>query len=138
MSASSITQKVEIAAGFAVSLSGLLWLLTLQAPREALPRLGFISALFCAGMALAYCWAVSFAFVMRKRRWPARTFSLAGLLFIVPGFVLMWSLGRLWPIGMMFVSWGSIASYITRKLACPKLIPEQIYAPEPPLTLFSN
>ena len=138
MSGSSITQKVEIAAGFTVSLSGLLWLLTLQAPREALPRLGFISALFCAGMALAYCCAVCFAFVMRKRRWPARTFSLAGLLFIVPGFLLVWSLGHLLPIGMMFVSWGSIASYITRKLAYPNLTPEQIYAPEPPLTLFPN
>ncbi len=138
MSGSSITQKAEIAAGFAVSLSGLLWLLTLQAPRGALPRLGFVSALFCAGMALAYCWAVCFAFVMRKRCWPARTFGLAGLLFTVPGFVLMSSLTHLWPLGMMFISWGSITSYITRKLAYPNLTPEQIYAPEPPLTLFPN
>jgi hypothetical protein len=137
MSQPSMRQTIEVVAGFGFSLSAVLWLLTLRPPQAMLPRFGFTSALWCAGIALAYCWAVFFAFVMRKRGWPARTFKLAGLLFIVPGFLLAWN-PHFWPIGLAFCSWGSIASYVARKLAYPKLTPEQIYAQGPRLTLFPN
>ncbi len=138
MSDPSLEQTTEVATGFGVSLSAFLWLLTLRVPQETLPRLGFVSALLCVGVALAYCWSVPFAFVVRKRRWSAPTCNIAGLVFMVPGLFLAWSFGHLWAIGLLLVSLGSIASYITRKLAYPKLTPEQIYAPQPPLTLFPN
>lgn len=134
MTEPSLNNTISLVAGFWISLSALLWLLTLPAPHDGLPRIGFVSALYCAGIALAFCSAAALAFVMRKRRWPARTCTLAGVLFGVAGFLFMWKLG--WPLGPMFTSWGLIASYIARKLAYPELTAEQVFAPEPPLTLF--
>jgi hypothetical protein len=132
----SLGRWLELAVGLVVSVSALVWLMTLQAPREGISRIGFISALWCVGLAVAYCEAVILAFVMRNRRLPARYCTLAALRFAITGLAISWTFIRLLPDGMMLTTLGFIASNLTRRLAYPNLTEEQVFAPEPTPTLF--
>src|SRR5690348_4263226 len=77
MSEPSPTRKIEAIVGFGVAVSAFLWLVTLPPPRDVLSRIGFISALNCAAAAMAFFWAMFFAHIILKRKWPPHTSSLA-------------------------------------------------------------
>jgi hypothetical protein len=138
MSEPSLDAKLLLVAGFFVSLAAFLWLLSLRAPVEMFPRLGFISALYCTSGALAFCWATFFAFLARKHNWPARLHTLPGLLFLIPATLLLFDGFRFMSISMLLISQSFLANYICRRLAYPNTSPEQIYAAKPPLSLFTK
>ena len=138
MLGNSVTERIVLAAGFVASLAALFWLITLRAPQETLPRLGFVCALASVEAVLVFCWSASFALVIRKRHWHPRMAAYVGMAFMVPGILLGWPANRFWPYGGGLVSLGLIANLLTRRLAYPGLTKEQLLAPEPPLSLVGK
>lgn len=139
MTEPSIWPKIAVVSGFLVSFSATGWLFSLPVKSpEILPRLGFVSALICALGSLVFCWAVSLAYVARKRSWSPKNCYLAGLSIVIVALALSYfadpRVQRLSLALMVFLP--NITGYLCRKLAYPELADEEATAPEPPLSLF--
>ena len=136
-----LSQKITVAAGVVVSSSALLWLWMPRNVPRVFPRIGFLCAITCAEAVLAFCWGASFAFLTRKRRWSPRKFLGAGILFMTPGVLLEWLASPqsyLWFVGSSLFTIGLLSSFVARKLALPGLTPQQIFTPEPPLSILQR
>jgi hypothetical protein len=140
MSEPTIWKKLGVAAGLLLSFSALAWLLwSPTRPPEILPRVGFVSALFCSLGVLVFCWALVLAHVARGRNWSPKKCHLSGvsILAAVLGlsfFASSWS--RNFGAVALVVQLPMITGYLCRKLTYPQLTEEEAHAPEPPLTLF--
>ena len=140
MSKPTLSGRVALVAVFflLVSSFALFWLPSAFAqPHDALARVGFVCAVFCALGALVLSWSVSFAYLARKRNWSPRTCLKAGWPFAAIGLLLFFFAGgaRLGNLGTMLVCSATFVGYISGRLAYPELSNEQLAAPKP-LTLF--
>ena len=135
---SSINRKVLMLGGLIVSTGGLFWLLTLPyKPDGYLPRVGFISAVFCTMGTLIFSWAAIFAYLVRKWSWSPRSCGLAGLVFVIPAVYFYLSNNpRSWSIGAILITQSSLTGYVCRRIAFPRLTDEQFSTPQPPPSLF--
>jgi hypothetical protein len=138
MAGRPISRAILVASGLLVSFSASAWLLSPPTrPPGILPRLGFVSALFCALAALVFCWAVALSSVARRRNWSREMCYISGALSVA---VVLLGLAPFAGPGAQFG--GLIAclpfftGYLCRKLTYPELTEEEATAPEPPLSLF--
>ena len=137
----SVSQKIGVVAGVFVSFSALVWLLVYSAwykPPLFLPRVGFVSAVFCALGCLILCWAAFFAYVVRKCDWTPRACALSGLLFVIPGLLLFIFDTRYWSFLPLLMGSSPLTIGTCRKFAFPELTPEQAAAPPPPIRLITK
>jgi hypothetical protein len=134
----STGRKIGVIGGLFVSGLALSWLFSMPVkPPQVFPRLGFVCAIFCAMGLFIFCWSASVAYVARKRNWSPRVCHLAGLLFVIPGGLLIFFSSSPSLSGPAFlVPWMTFGGYLCRKLAYPELSDEEASAPEPPLSLF--
>jgi len=135
----SISRKVLMLGGLIASTCSLFWLLTLPYKPDAyLPRIGFISAVFCTMGTLIFCWAAIFAHLARKWSWSPRSCALSGLVFFIPAayFYLLSNNPRSWSIGALLITQASLTGYVCRRIAFPQLTDEQFSTSQPPPSLF--
>jgi hypothetical protein len=139
MQESPFIQKLFVIAGFFASLTALLLLLWLPHKSQGiLTRPGFVAAMICASGALVFFCAALFAYVIRKRKWSPRSCRWAGLLFAVPGVILLVTNARFFSAGGLLLCMMGPTGYICRRLAFPALTDEQAFGPEPPPSLISK
>jgi hypothetical protein len=132
----TLARKVQVLAGFFVSLAALFWLLSLpHRPHDILSRLGFTCAVFCALGALIFSWAALFAHLIHRMKWSARACKWAGLVFLIPA-IPFYIVGERWAplLACSFTA----ASYICRRIDFPEVSDDEAFGPEPPLSLFSK
>ena len=135
----STVRKIQVLGGLLVSFSGLFWLLSLPyRPDTYLPRIGFISAVFCTMGTIIFFWAAIFAYLARKWSWSPRSCGLAGLVFLIPAlyFYFLSNNPRSWTIGALLITQTSLTGYVCRRLAYHQLTDEQFSTPQPPPSLF--
>jgi hypothetical protein len=125
--------------GFLMACGALYWLLTTHHRYpEFLPRVGYVSAVFCALLVLSFCWATVVADLALKKGWSPRTCIKAGVPLGL--LVLVWAAfdSRFWLLAPLVGLINSFAGFFARRFAYPDLTDEQAAAPEPPLTLFQK
>jgi hypothetical protein len=136
MREATLALKVQVLTGFFVSLAALFWLLSLPyRPHDILPRLGFACAVFCALGALIFSWAAFFAYLIHSMKWSVRACRWAGLFFFIPAIPFYIMGERFAPL--LACSW-TVAAYLCRRIAFPKVSDEEAFGPEPLLSLFSK
>jgi cytochrome bd-type quinol oxidase subunit 2 len=140
MSKPTLSGKVALVAVFflLVSSFALFWLPSaFGQPHDALARVGFVCAVFCALGALVLSWSVSFAYLARKRNWSPQTCMKAGLPLAAVGVLMFFFAGdrRLSSVGSMLACNAILASFVTRRLVYPELTDDEAVAPKSP-TLF--
>jgi hypothetical protein len=139
----SRTAKVSVTASLLISALALRWLLSEPARSMRfglMDKLGYASGVFCAIGAMGLSWAAIVAYIGRKNDWSPRKCGLvASLSFILLGAVLLVAIPSVSSrASSLVICSASIIGFACRKLAYPELTQEELYAPEPPLTLFSK
>jgi hypothetical protein len=133
----STGRVIGVAAGVCVSFGALFWLLSVHAGTlEAGDSLGLICAIFCADAALSFCWALGFAYIVRKQNWSYRACRYAGVCLLVPGSLLFLKHGRAISTANFLLLQIALTSYICRRIAFPEISDEEAAALEPPPTMF--
>jgi hypothetical protein len=135
-----IRKKIAVAAGFLVSFSAALWLLSLpvEPPAGTLARFGFASALVCALGSIGYCWAVSLVYIARRHHWSPRKCSQAAMSIIAVIVVLAcFASPRARTFTVLLTGFlPMITGYLCVRRVYPELTYDEAVAPEPPLSLF--
>jgi hypothetical protein len=128
-------RKTLVIGGLVFSFVGLCWLLSLSYhPPGYLLRFGFISAVLAVMAAFIFSWAVTIAYLARRRSWSPRTCELAGLVFVVPAayFFLVSDSPRVMVICGLLLGPASLTGNLCRHLAFPQLSDDEFASQSPP------
>jgi hypothetical protein len=128
---------VAAISGFGLSLGACYWLTTLpRAERSTLAaRSGYVCAFCCALGVGILCWGVILGYVGRRRKWSPKACRLAGLTFLLPLVLIFGAHGYYMQVMACAGLWMSVGS-VCQKLVYPHAASDELYAVEPPLTLF--
>ena len=101
-------------------------------------RTGYVCGVFCALGTIGLGWAAVVAYIGRKKDWSPRKCTLAGSLsFMALGTILLLTIPRVSSGACtLVICSANTIGFACGKLAYPELTQEQLYALDPPLTLF--
>jgi hypothetical protein len=135
----SIFLKVFLAIGFFVSLLAFFWLASVPIRSyQAVGRLGYMAAVFCALGSLNFSCAALTSFLVRERHWSPRTSMRAGGPLIILALIAWAADPDLWRAAMLLATSSTMAGFLCRRLAYPEVTDDQATAPDPPPSLFHN
>lgn len=125
-------------AGFGFAFSGLHWLTMLPRSESLVARSGRSCAALCVTSVAVFCWGIILAYAGRARKWSPKTCRLAGISFFLPfmPWFFFMKTQTAWPFVGLWASSGILAGYVCQKFVYPQAASDDLYAPEPPLTLF--
>ena len=143
----SLSWKIEVVAGFLLSLCGFVWLAMSLPPRPIAlaDRFGYLSALLCVLALNGICWVLMFAYLGRRRNWSPVACQCSSLFYLLPG-VLFVCLNLIFlgeyrfpAIGMPLVLTGIFVGKFCRRMVYPTLTDEQFYEQaHKPFSLFGK
>ena len=133
--------KAAVVAGLSISGLALHWLLSdsVRSLRISLAeRIEYACGALCALSVMGLSWAAAVAYIGRKNNWSPRKCTLAASVsFIALGTMLLLTIPKVSSGACLLVILSANPiGYACGKLAYPELTQEQLYGPEPPLSLF--
>lgn len=130
-------RAIGVVVGFCVSFGATFWLLSIRHDIYGIGNLiGLFSAFACTFYASLFFWVVGFAYMVHKLNWSHKACRYAGVAFLLPGSLLIFSNPRPITVASLILCQGMVAGYLARKIAFPQLSDEEAAAPEPLPTMF--
>lgn len=137
----SLKWVVAALVGIGFFLGAYRWLVALpRAEHESIAwRIGYTCAFYCALGVGIVCWGAFLDFFGRIRKWSPKTCRLASVTAFLPLGLLLIGLGHMQPVMVFLDQWvmsGIFVGCVCQKIVYPRASNDELYAPEPPLTLF--
>ena len=136
MSKSELNRMIGSTIAILISYFAVYWILT--SPYHGsnlLSRGGWVSAGLCAMGVSVFFWAKLLVYAAKKRNWSQRECVYAGLVTVVPGFLLLVVNGINSTLGSVLLNEGVLTGMLLRHFAYPNA-DNAPFEKDPPIALF--